>query len=249
MNFLPPIVTEDGSHTLRSDHFSECYHSQYGAIQESDKIFLRSGLMHWVERASYVAERSPLSTPSQPIRLLEMGFGTGLNALLTALYAHEQGIYIHYTTVELYPLSLSQVETLNYPALLAPSHAMAHEWFLQLHHAPWGETVAITPFFALQKCEVDFLQFVDSPHPQGWDVVYFDAFSPQTVPLLWSDTLFEQLALQLNTHAVLTTYCAKGSVRRALQSCGLQVERLPGPPGKREFLRATQPLPTSISCL
>ena len=209
-------ITEDGSHTLFVPGIDECYHSTHGAIQESKHIFIDAGLKQ---------------CPKNEIRILEIGFGTGLNAFLTLLEAEWSEKHIHYTSLELYPVETGKALQLNYPEQLAPEKRQAFE---EMHTADWNVEISISPFFKLNKLEADFTGFNLKDH---YDVVYFDAFSPEKQPEMWSRELFEKIYAHCNPGAILTTYCAKGIVRRAMQSAGFLVERLPGPPGKREILR------------
>jgi tRNA U34 5-methylaminomethyl-2-thiouridine-forming methyltransferase MnmC len=211
-------TTEDGSHTLHVAEMDECYHSTHGAVQESMHIFIRDGLYAFLQQ-----------TPGE-INVLEMGFGTGLNAYLTLCEAEKLNRPIRYTSLELYPLAAEEAMQLNYPEIL---HADRH-WFEKIHDSSWNAEEAITPCFTLCRVKADFTQY----ELQGlYDVIYFDAFSPEKQPELWSEDGFREIYAHSAHGAVLTTYCAKGSVRRALQSAGFVVERLPGPPGKREILR------------
>ncbi|MDR0892870.1 MAG: tRNA (5-methylaminomethyl-2-thiouridine)(34)-methyltransferase MnmD [Mediterranea sp.] len=210
--------TADGSATLYVPELEEHYHSIKGAWTESQHVFVDKGL-----------KASGAKRPS----ILEVGFGTGLNAWLTLLEAEQSGRAVHYTTLELYPLELSLIQGMGYTS---------DERFTQLHEAPWEQEVTITPHFTLLKHQADANAFVRSHllRPQaGFDVVYFDAFAPEKQPELWSQELFNNLSCLLKSGGILTTYCAKGVVRRMLQAAGLTTERLPGPPGgKREILRA-----------
>lgn len=209
-------TTADGSATLYVPTLDEHYHSVKGARTESVHIFIDMGLRQWC---------SQHSGPS--VRIFEAGFGTGLNALLALEEAERTGTHIHYVSAELYPLTWEEVQPLRYtdnPLLQA------------LHEAPWGEPVAITPHFTLHKMQADLSQM---PFP-SCDVVFYDAFAPDKQPHLWSEELFAVLRKSVSSGGILTTYCAKGEVRRRLQRAGFIVERLPGPPGgKREILRAT----------
>ena len=209
-------ITEDGSHTLFVPGIDECYHSTHGAIQESKHIFIEAGLK---------------LCQKNEIRILEIGFGTGLNAFLTLLEAERSEKEIYYTTLELYPVEIEKALQLNYPEQLAPEKRQAFE---KMHTAEWNVEISITPFFKLKKLEADF---TGSILKDNYDVIYFDAFSPEKQPEMWSRELFEKIYSHCNQGAVLTTYCAKGIVRRAMQTAGFLVERLPGPPGKREILR------------
>jgi len=209
-------ITEDGSHTLFVPEIDECYHSTHGAIQESRHIFIEAGLKQCTK---------------QKINILEIGFGTGLNAFLTLLKAESSGKQIHYTTLEKYPVEIEKAIQLNYSDEIAPDKKQIFE---QLHTSPWNEEIKLTPFFTLKKLEVDFTEAVFDAQ---FDVVYFDAFSPEKQPEMWNEALFSTIFTHCNPGAILTTYCAKGLVRRAMQDAGFKVERLPGPPGKREILR------------
>lgn len=212
--------TADGSNTLYVPELNEHYHSVKGALTESAHIFIQMGLNH-----------------SQAInpRVLEIGFGTGLNAFLTLLEAEKSQRAIHFTSIERFPLSEEIVHKLSYPETIAPEEC---EKFYALHTAPWNQEVKITPYFTLHKIENDFTHFSFSEY---YDVVYFDAFAPEKQPEMWNQALFNNLYNPMNPGGILTTYCAKGVVRRMLQAAGFTVERLPGPPGgKREILRATK---------
>ena len=210
------ILTEDGSHTLRVAEIDECYHSIHGAVQESAHIFINAGLKEFM--------------PVDEIRVLEIGFGTGLNAFLTLLEAEKINKSVHYTTLELYPLPVDEVLQLNYPETLNGDRGL----FEKIHHSVWDEDNDISPFFTLRKIKADFTGCVLSGF---YDVIYFDAFSPEKEPEMWSEVCFKKIYEHSGSGAVMTTYCAKGVVRRAMQSAGFVVERLPGPPGKREILR------------
>ena len=212
--------TSDGSQTIYSDKFNETYHSVNGAITESNHVFIRNGL-HLVEKPN--------------INILEIGFGTGLNALLTLDYSIERNRSVFYRSIELYPLEKETYSRLSYYKNV--SYA-THEQFLKLHECPWNQDFGITDLFTLHKANIDILvaQFVSA----GYDLIYFDAFSPNQQPELWSLDIFRKVFDASNQGAVLTTYCAKGAVRRNLKEAGFMVERLPGPPGKREMLRAVK---------
>ncbi len=213
------ITTQDGSHSVQSPRFGVSYHSRYGAVQESRHVFLKSGLY--------------ARLPELPkVRVLELGFGTGLNALLTWLEAEEQQKPIQYTSLEAYPITSEQVQLLNYPeALSLPSPAP----FLRLHESEWGQRHTLSAHFTFEKRKERFeeLQF-----EQAFDVVYFDAFAPNAQPELWTEELLSKVYRATAEGGVLVTYCAKGAVKRTLKGLGYEVEALPGPPGKREMTRA-----------
>ena len=212
------MITEDGSTTLYNEKIGEYYHSTHGAIQESMHIFIKDGF--------YECKKDE-------IHILEMGFGTGLNAFLTLLEAEKTNKKIYYYTVELYPISMEQAQSLNYAEILAPEKK---DILLKLHEAKWGENSKICSNFEIVKVQSDFCSLDLKDYK--FDVVYYDAFSPEKQPELWSLEIFEKIFSHCNLGAILTTYCAKGYVRRNLQAAGFTVHRLPGPPGKREKLSA-----------
>lgn len=212
--------TADGSYTLYVPELDEHYHSVKGALTESQHIFIDMGLKH-----------SSVPAP----RILEIGLGTGLNCFLTFLASEETGRKIHYTGIERYPLQEEVVRTLDYPSLIGKGH---DDDYFAIHQAIWGEDVTLSPSFTLHKIEGDFTQYT---FKEKYDIIYFDAFAPEKQPEMWEQSLFDSLYQVLNDGGILTTYCAKGVVRRMLQAAGFTVERLPGPPGgKREILRATK---------
>ena len=194
-----------------------------------------------------------LKTSAAPSpRILEIGFGTGLNALLTLIEAEKSGRQVHYTGIELYPLPWETVEKLGYTngERRATGDEQAAQWMKALHTSPWGEDVRITPHFTLRKIQGDFTS-MEHPSPIAdhsplISLIYFDAFAPEKQPEMWTQELFDRLYVMMEKDGILTTYCAKGVVRRMLQAAGFTVERLPGPPGgKREILRAKKiPLTT-----
>ena len=209
-------TTLDGSTTLYNGEIDECYHSLFGARNESMHIFITSGLNQCRKRA---------------INVLEVGFGTGLNAFLTALETEKTDININYTTIELYPLPDEIYTKLPYAQTTEEATL-----FEQLHTCNWEQNVPISPNFSITKLQADLctLTFHNS-----FDCVFFDAFSPEKQPELWDISIFEKIYQAMNTNGILTTYCAKGIVRRTLQEVGFVVERIAGPTGgKREILRA-----------
>ena len=212
--------TADGSYTLYIPELDEHYHSVKGALTESQHIFIDMGLKH--------------STVPSP-RILEIGLGTGLNCFLTLLTAEETERNIHYTGIERYPLDMETISKLDYPSLIHKGHETD---YFAIHQTPWEKDVELSPWFTLHKLEGDFTCYT---FDKGYDIIYFDAFAPEKQPEMWEQSLFDKLYHVLNEGGILTTYCAKGVVRRMLQTAGFKVERLPGPPGgKREILRATK---------
>jgi tRNA U34 5-methylaminomethyl-2-thiouridine-forming methyltransferase MnmC len=210
------ILTEDGSNTLYVSEIDECYHSSHGAIQESRHIFIEAGLKQ---------------NSKTEIRVLEIGFGTGLNAFLTMLEAERSGKKIQFTSLEKYPVEIEKALQLNYPEKLSLENKNSFEI---MHTSPWNDEISIAPFFTLKKIKIDFTNYTLE---EKFDVVYFDAFSPEKQPEMWTQDRFEMIFHHCKSGAILTTYCAKGIVRRAMQAAGFEVERLQGPPGKREILR------------
>ncbi|MCE1197763.1 MAG: tRNA (5-methylaminomethyl-2-thiouridine)(34)-methyltransferase MnmD [Marinilabiliales bacterium] len=215
------VKTADGSDTLLSNQFGETYHSTFGAVQESLHVFINAGL-HSLGRKN--------------IHLLEVGFGTGLNCLLTYSESKDRDLTIQYTALEKFPVEEETWKQLNYAGEFSTAD---REFFERLHLAPWNEPVVVYPSFTLHKILADltcfnFRQLADV------DLVYFDAFSPETQPEMWNAEVFTTIFERMNEGGMLVTYCAKGAVRRLLQQAGFKTERLAGPPGKREMLRATK---------
>lgn len=212
--------TADGSYTLFVPELDEHYHSVKGALTESEHIFINMGLKH--------------SCAENP-HILEIGFGTGLNAFLTSIEAKKGKRNIFYTTIEKYPLDMETIKLLDYPDLIAPEES---ELFYSIHNAGWNSPQTVSKHFTIEKIEGDFTEY---RFREGYDIIYFDAFAPEKQPEMWSQKLFDSLFSILNENGILTTYCAKGAVRRMLKTAGFTVERLPGPPGgKREILRGTK---------
>lgn len=209
-------LTADGSATLYRADIDEHYHSVKGAVAESLHVYVDCGLRHRAEKTD------------RPLTLLEIGFGTGLNAALSVGKVDNP---IHYISLELYPLPQQTALSLGY-ADKAPAIA-------EIIAAQWNSPVHISPTFTLEKRICDFIK---CDLPEGIDVVYFDAFAPEKQPEMWLPENFQRIFKAMNPGGVLTTYCAKGAIRRMLESVGFTVERLPGPEGgKREILRATKP--------
>lgn len=209
--------TADGTHTLYLPEIDEHYHSTNGALQEALHVYINAGFN--------------CSSKSE-ISLFEVGFGTGLNAFLTLLEAENRGVKVKYVAIEQYPLPKELAQTLNYASIISPENQHLFDLF---HECEWDKEVEITPYFILKKVNADLINYT---FDQFFDVIYYDAFAPEKQPEMWQSFLFDKLFLNANEEATLTTYCAKGVVRRALQNAGFVVERLPGPIGKREMLRA-----------
>jgi tRNA U34 5-methylaminomethyl-2-thiouridine-forming methyltransferase MnmC len=212
-------ITDDGSHTVFYKDLDEPYHSVYGAIQESRHVFIEQGFFQLRQT---------------PVRILEVGLGTALNLLLTVFSSEEKGTEVYYHAVEKYPLLPEEYNQLNFNKFL-PDHGS--EWLSSIHDAAWDTEVRITNWFTIFKERSDVKAMKTSGR---FDLVYFDAFAPDKQPELWGTEVFTMLATLMNQGAVLVTYTAKGSVRRTMQSCGFRVEKVPGPPGKREMIRAVR---------
>jgi tRNA U34 5-methylaminomethyl-2-thiouridine-forming methyltransferase MnmC len=216
------IITADQSHSVMISGTSMTYHSRYGAIRESMHIYIDSGLAGLLNRKSL-------------IHIFEMGFGTGLNALLTFIAAASCNQSIYYETVDEFPLEKEIFEKLNYCEQL--KRPDLHLFFQQMHEARWQKEVRITPFFTLKKCE-NSIQ--DYQFEKTFDIVFYDAFAPGAQRELWTNQLFTKIFSALSPGGLLLTYCSKGDVRRAMEASGFRVYKLPGPPGKREILKGVR---------
>jgi len=212
-------ITTDGSKTLFVPELNEHYHSTFGAVQESMHVFINAGLKQ---------------INKTEIRIFEMGFGTGLNVLLTYLYSKE--FQIEYHSMELFPVDVELAMGMGFEDFLQLSPKDI-EKFRLMHTCTWNIGSEITPGFNLKKINASFKE---SKIENGYDLIYYDAFAPSVQPELWTYELFDKLYQSMNSDAVLVTYCAKGDVRRAMQLCGFIVERIPGPPGKLHMLRAVK---------
>ena len=214
------IITSDGSHSLHSAQLNESYHSVHGAVSESIHIFIEAGLNKILETKN-------------EINILEVGFGTGLNAFLTRFFGEEKNAKISYQGIEAFPVKENIYTQLNYPQILNKTD---NQYFLDLHLSPWNEWIEISTNFRLLK---HLSPISEAILPESFfDLVYFDAFAPQFQPEMWTKEVFEKLWMSMKEDAILTTYCCKGEVKRTLQSVGFSIEKLPGPKGKREMLRA-----------
>jgi len=214
------ITTSDGSHSLFNEELNETYHSVHGAIQESLHVFIQSGLSYFLEKSD-----------AKNISILEIGFGTGLNTLLTIQAAQLLPLSFQYKTLEAFPLQEEVWSQLNYAETLGMKSQ-----FDSLHRLSWEERHTILPYFEFQKHHIK-LQDVELPS-SSCDVVFFDAFAPSKQPELWEIDMLRKVANALRPGGVFVTYCAKGQLKRDLKNLGLVVETIPGPPGKKEMVRA-----------
>ena len=217
---LELIKTTDGSNTYKIPEWDEHYHSKYGALTESMHLFIENGYKRCVEN---------------PISILEIGFGTGLNTILTYIQSKKNGKSVNYVGIEKYPLSWNQIHFLEYEKII---HDEYIESFQKMHKCSWGEIVQIDDLFSLKKVEKDLREYEPDQH---FSIIYFDAFAPDLQPDLWTTDIFSKLYKCLNSNGILITYTIKGLVRRTLSDCGFKVEKIPGPKGgKRENLLAVK---------
>jgi tRNA U34 5-methylaminomethyl-2-thiouridine-forming methyltransferase MnmC len=214
------IISEDGSSTLYLPALNESYHSLHGAIQESEHVFIKSGL-------EYIAQSK------KNITILEVGFGTGLNVLLTLLAAKKNNLTIDYYSIEAFPLKQEIVEQLNYAE--KSGDPSGHPYFLRIHDSPWNRKEQISDNFTLTKIHAK-LEEIDILNIKA-DLVYFDAFAPSKQPEMWSEANFRKIKEAMSSGAMLVSYCASGQFKRTLKFLDFQLESLLGPPGKKEMTR------------
>lgn len=212
------ITTQDGSVTIYLPEMQETYHSKFGAIQESYHVFIKNGLDMFNGR---------------PIAILEMGFGTGLNALVTFFEASKSGQHIHYTGVEAYPVVANEVAQLNYATQLQKEGLQ--DVFTSMHNTAWETDVQLADNFILHKRK-QFFEEIDDV--EAFDLIYFDAFGYPTQPDLWGETIFNKMFTALKPGGILVTYACRTIVKKAMQAAGFTTKKLPGAPGKREMLQA-----------
>jgi tRNA U34 5-methylaminomethyl-2-thiouridine-forming methyltransferase MnmC len=213
------IITSDGSHTLYVPELKEHYHSIHGAVQESTFVFINNGFK---------------TCMANPLNIFELGFGTGLNALLTAIESIKGERMIRYTSFEKYPVSEETVKSLNHSLFAGKEGKTIYN---SIHSAPWNISTDICRNFQLLKIMGDFTA---DPITGSYDLIYFDAFGPDKQPEIWTDKIFEKIASVTNRDGIFVTYSAKGAVKRSLRSSGFKVSLLPGPPGKRQMIRAVK---------
>ena len=219
------ILTGDGSHSISVPELNVTYHSIHGAIQESLHVFIQAGLID-SRMFDYVGVH----------HVLEIGFGTGLNALLTLIEADKHKNRIYYTALELYPLNESETKQLNYCEQLdLPQYKTLFE---KMHECNWEEMREITEYFRLTKIKCNLLEYTTE---NSFYIIYFDAFAPNAQPELWTRKVFDKMYSLLQPGGILVTYCSKGDVRRNMIAAGFEVEKLKGPLRKREMLRAAHP--------
>lgn len=214
-------LTEDGSKTIYIPELDENYHSTHGALQEAQHVFIRHGLNFFSD---------------QPLHILEIGFGTGLNTLLTAIEALDRQP-ISYTGLEAYPVEADILKEMDYTGVIP--HPRTAAFYQAMHELPFGTSCALHANFELLKIEEKLEAY--EPELSFFDLIYFDAFGPRAQEDMWAQEHFAKLFRALKPGGVLVTYCAKGQVKRDLKAVGFELEALPGPPGKREMIRAHKP--------
>lgn len=213
------IKTEDGSHTFYVPEINEHYHSTHGAIQESLHVFIKSGLQQIIKKE---------------INILEVGFGTGLNALLSIIHSDNNQQKINYYGIEKFPLSENEYSNLNYSELTGFG---CNPTFISMHKKNWDQEIKLTANFKLRKIKADIVELDFTQLPM-FNLIYYDAFAPNKQANVWQHSIFEKIYQNTAPGAILVTYCAQGAVRRNLENAGFRVERITGPPGKREMIRA-----------
>ena len=212
------ILTNDGSHSLFSPKINESYHSKHGAIVEAEHVFIRNGFS---------------TVKKSNLNILEVGFGTGLNALLTYQKATQKGIQVNYHTIELYPIDKKTYLKLNFTDLIG----LEKKNLSNLHSCPWEKKQKINPYFSLTKNHTSLEKYKTDIK---FDIIYFDAFSPEKQPKLWSHIIFEKMHKILKNDGFLVTYCAKGIIKRTMKYVGFKIIVLDGPPGKRQMTRGNK---------
>ena len=223
MQYVPiqVIQTGDGSGSLRRTDLNETYHSVHGAVAESEHVFIKEGLLY------------KISTFKNPLQILEVGFGTGLNALLTLREAIDKNLKISYSAIEPYLLQEEVIGTLQYPRQINRSELDPP--YIRMHREASQEEIELRRHFRFRLFQTEFLNFHSD---QKFDLVYYDAFAPRKQPDMWTESVMRHLKNLMNKEGILVTYCAQSNFRKILQSLGMEPERVPGPPGKREMTRA-----------
>ena len=219
-----PLITKDGSVTLSVPEMNVTYHSVHGAIQESQHVFIDAGLKYYQQLH-----------PGEQVSVLEVGFGTGLNALLSIIEAEGRETSIYYVALEPYPLTKDEISFLNYCQLL--KRPDLQQDFLAIHECEWNKSLIASENIIMHKSDMTLKTFT---HSTKFHLVYYDVFAPSAQPELWTKEIFEKLHDLLHPGGILVTYCSKGEVRRAMQAAGFLIEKIQGPPGKREMVRAVK---------
>lgn len=209
--------TSDGSSTIFVEELNEHYHSIHGAYNEALHVFIKSGIEYYQKKT---------------IKIFEVGFGTGLNAYLSAKYSMKNDIIIEYQSIEKYPVEEKLILQLNYPEIVGNQNL-----FDKIHLTRWNQCDKVHELFRLKKIQGDLKNYSIK---EQFDIIFFDAFAPEKQEKMWTKEIFIKMIDILKPNGILVTYCAKGSIRRRMVEVGFKVDRIPGPPGKREMLRATK---------
>jgi tRNA U34 5-methylaminomethyl-2-thiouridine-forming methyltransferase MnmC len=212
------VITNDGSHSIFNPEINETYHSKHGAIVEAEHVFIRNGFS---------------AVNKQNINILEIGFGTGLNALLSSQKAVQKKVNVNYHTMELYPVNKESYTKLNFTDLIG----LEQKELLILHTSAWEKECKINDYFTLTKSKSSLEKYTTNTK---FDIIYFDAFSPEKQPELWNESIFKKMYSYLKEDGFLVTYCAKGVVKRTMKAVGFEIIVLDGPPGKRQMTRANK---------
>ncbi len=221
------ITTGDGSHTLFSEQFNEVYKSRHGAIKESRHVFIAQGL-------DYVLNMMAQKQEASAVSILEVGFGTGLNTLLTMIEAERRNLKIEYTTLEPYPIDIDTIKALNYTEQLG--YEFCYGPYHTTHLVRWDEMHPVTPHMGFKKIKASVIDYTLAEN--SFDLIYYDAFAPTHQPEMWTIEVFKKMFHALKPGGILVTYCSKVTVQKAMKEAGFTVEKTPGPPGRRDMLRA-----------
>jgi tRNA U34 5-methylaminomethyl-2-thiouridine-forming methyltransferase MnmC len=222
---LTITITGDGSSTVFNSQLNQHYHSIHGAINESELVFIRNGL-------------DEVLKTENAINILEIGMGTGLNVLLSVLKSKLLKVKMNFVAVEAYPLQEGILDQINYPEIIGSSEASGY--FSKIHKAGWAYPSFLSDYFILSKIQ-SMLEDVTFSENQ-FNIIYFDAFDPHAQPEMWATNVFEKMYACLKPGGFLVTYCTNSEVRRTMKACGFELEKLKGPTGKREVLRARKRL-------
>jgi tRNA U34 5-methylaminomethyl-2-thiouridine-forming methyltransferase MnmC len=223
MNDLQFIITADGSKTIFHPGKGEHYHSINGALQESKHVFLESGLQYFLKQGSH-----------SMVSILEVGFGTGLNFLLSAQYAYDNHITLHYTGIEAYPISRNMISQSGYDKYVRKE---IWDLFTEKYEKTFQEETLFSPSIQLEIVRQKIAGFETS---KRFDVLYFDAFSAVSQPEMWTNEALSQVCQYLKAGGIFVTYAMNGNLKRSMQALGFSLEKIPGASGKREMLRATK---------
>jgi len=219
---LDILKTLDGSSTVYNPDLDETYHSRFGAVTESSHVYIENGLSCW-----FVKSRK------EQVRILEVGLGTGLNALLTVQYQYEQRLSVEYSALEPYPLPDGILHSLGFSLVIGGSDSAPY--FDQIHESADGKAIELSSGFSFTKRQMGF---EDMPAEESFDIIYFDAFAPNKQPEMWEAQNMRKAYHLTRQAGLLVTYCAKGAVKRRLADAGFKIVTVPGPPGKREMIQA-----------